>query len=259
MRARGLRREPRRRWSLFACSGLLATAASSCDATKSVTEQCSPVPSADLEPFATPASGTVNGENVNAVACPDGVSAWIEPAASTDLTPFLFTLIGTAGPGSASRRDFVFQKPQGAWGTALATLGLPTAVSGESSSRGGACGSVSFTYETPLSLDVDCDAGTDQGSTCPSGCARACPTSGCGDIPCEPDGTSATYQATDSTECGSTSRPPSGSWTLSLTSVMPDDAGADASASHFLVHGTLSATLIRAGGDSDTAAVSFTF
>jgi hypothetical protein len=235
-------------------------AATSCDAIPgpSVTEQCLPFPSSQQAPlFSTPVSGRVEGASVRAVSCPGGVSAWIEPDDSIGTDRFLFFLIGSPGEGNARNPpDFVFQYPLGAKGSPLATLGLASAIPGEySSPAGGQCGSVSFTYETPLSLTVDCDAGTPP--KCPSGCTALC---GMGCTPCEPEATLTTYRAVGSSaDCVSNTRTPLGSWRLSLTSVVPKDGGADAGHANFMVHGSLNATLIGPGGDGDTAELSLAF
>jgi hypothetical protein len=223
-------------------------AATSCDAAPSSTERCLPFPSNAQEPFSTPVSGSVKGANVSAVSCRGGVSAWIEPSVSTNAAPFTFFLNGSPGDGTASHPpDFVFQYPLGADGSPLATLGLASPTPGDYSSPAGAeCGSVSFIYNTPLSLTVDCDAGSTL--NCPAGCTNACGTT-CS--ACEPEATTTIYQAFGSSDCSRT-QTPGGSWKLSLTSVVPDDAGTG----NFMVHGTLNATLL---GPGDTAELSLAF
>jgi hypothetical protein len=226
-------------------------AATSCDAAPRSTEQCLPFPGNDQEPFSTPVSGMVKGASVSAVSCPGGVSARIFPSVSTSVDPFTFFLSGSPGGSNASHPpDFVFQYPLGAVGYPLATLGLASATPGDySSSTGADCDGVSFTYETPLSLTVDCNAGTPP--DCPAGCTTVC---GITCSPCEPDGTTTIYQAFGSSDCSST-QTNGGSWKLSLTSVVPDDAGAG----QFIAHGTLNATLIGPGCDGDTAELSLAF
>ncbi len=217
---------------------------------------CAPIPTSDLRAHASPASGTVTGDGIDALLCPGGAGAVILSAgASYDTTPFIFELNYTVAGGAG---DFQFASPAGAnHGELSVLLGLASAAPGISSSpSGGECGTMAFTYYLPVPPGTDCEAGVPP--NCPSGCSTICdniagPGGSC--EPCEPEPPSVGYSAIGSGDCIGDALTPLGSWMLSLTSLTEDDAGTAGGVTYFTPHGTLTATMV---GDGDAGASSIT-
>ena len=216
-------------------------------------EACGTVPSSDLPPAASPATGDVAGGNLNAVVCPNGVWARVERAGSiADRFPY-YLYVGYTGADN-TEPDFEFHGPAGAsQGELNAYVGIDSATAGKYSSNGGqACGSVTFTYYLPASPSVNCSGGT--ALSCPPGCGRVCPASGCAGIPCVPSQDAVSYSASGPSGCfgdgGASTQ--LGSWQLSLTSAEAGNGG-------FTPHGTFAATLLAGDGGTSTATVTLDF
>ena len=114
-----------------------------------------------------------------------------------------------------------------------------------------ACGGIDFGYALPIPAGVDCQGMT--GPSCPAGCTSACALS-CS--PCTAQQPEEGFEAEDTSDCLGETETPTGSWTLTLTSVTPSTGNEG----YYLVHGSLEATL---GPEQDAgtgaAAVSLTF
>jgi hypothetical protein len=68
------------------------------------------------------------------------------------------------------------------------------------------------------------------------------------------------YEGQGSSDCMGNAQTAVGSWQLSLTSVVPNDAGASSGATYFAPHGTFTATMVGGtDGGTDTANLSATF
>jgi len=228
------------------------------DAAEEVAACVTITPSDGLQTLASPASGTVTGNGLDALLCPGGAVAFIECGGSGDgiATPCLFffslTLTGAA--------SFQFLAPTDASsGDVTATLGMGSASPGSYSSPAGSqCGTVAFGYSLPVPPGVDCEGGA--APDCPPGCGNwVCPATfspnGCS--PCLPLAPSVSYLAQGTTDCEGDTSTAVGSWTLSLTSVTEADAGGLA---YYAPHGTLTATMVNAGdAGADGATLSVTF
>jgi hypothetical protein len=193
---------------------------------------------------AVPAGGTVTGDGVSAVACNGGTYAQIESAgARADTVPYFFSLTYASG-SSTTLTDFAFESPAGAMhGEVDVFVGLPAAAPGTYTSPAGQdCGFGNFTYYLPPPAGVDCSAGTDV--SCPQGCGRVCPASGCAGIPCVAMAPSVSYLIQGSTNCMAGTQTVMGSWTLTLTSVTPVTPTTPDRLSYFSPHGTLEATAV---------------
>jgi hypothetical protein len=217
---------------------------------------CVAIPTSALHVSASAASGTVLGNNLNAVLCPGGASAYVESAgARYDTVPYFLLIEWTLGTGAAV--DFDFLTPAAANNGELSVMvGLNSASTGSYSSPSGQdCGSLAFTYYLPVPVGVDC-AGR-SGPNCPPGCGAACSGFGC--MACSPQAPSVSYTAQGPTDCMGNSQTPVGSWQLSLTSVDPGEGGTGSGLSYFTPHGSFVATMVAADGSSDTATLSVTF
>jgi hypothetical protein len=214
---------------------------------------CPPIPTSDLRAHASPASGTVTGNGLDALLCPGGAGAVILSAgASYDTAPFIFELNYTV---AASAADFQFQTPAGADDGELSVLlGIASAAPGiYSSPTGNECGTMALTYYLPVPPGTDCEAGAPP--NCPPGCGTICDNIvGGGCEPCEPQPPSVGYSATGSGDCIGDTLTPLGSWMLSLTSLAEDDAGTTGGVTYYAPHGTLIATMVS-GGDAGAGSV----
>jgi hypothetical protein len=119
------------------------------------------------------------------------------------------------------------------------------------------CGSLSFSYAVPLTSSSVCE-GADAQAGCPTECtftySCAEPSgNGC----CVPLGTTYVY-GTSTNTCSAVAIPAVGSWSVTLTSVVPTDAGAGTSPT-YVGHGSLAATLEGTTGVTGTANLSLTF
>jgi hypothetical protein len=220
---------------------------------------CAPVPASTLPSGASPATGTIDGPNLHAVVCPGGVWARVESAGALyDTAPYFLILGYAIGENMAAPVDFDFSSPVGAnsgeldlmTGLSAPSPGVYTSPSGQD------CGGSAFTYYLPLPPGIDCDGGTDV--SCPNGCGRACPVSGCQGIPCEPQPPSLSFVGAGSTDCIGDMQAPQGTWTLNLTSVTPA-SGSGSSLEYYTPHGTLQASLPAddAGTGAADLAISF--
>jgi hypothetical protein len=217
---------------------------------------CVAIPSSALHVSASAASGTVIGNNLNALLCPGGASAYVESAgARYDTVPYFLLIEWTLGAGPAN--DFDFRSPAGANNGELSVMvGLNSAGPGSYTSPAGQeCGSLAFTYYLPVPAGVDC-AGR-SGPNCPPGCGAVCSSLAC--TACTAQAPSVSYTAQGATDCMGNSQTPIGSWRLSLTSVAPGATGTGSSLSYFTPHGSFDATMMAADGSADTATLSVTF
>jgi len=234
--------------------GVLACAGRSTD-----TAGCTAIPSSELTPGTSAATGSVTASNLTAALCPGGASARVLSAgAAYDTSPYFFELSSNVS-GSGFAADFAFQSPSGAnGGEILVNVGLPSLSPGTyTGSASPACGDAAFSYSLPVPPSVDCDGGTD--TQCPTGCGRTCPAFGCQGIPCEAQAPMVSYSANGATDCSGNATSPLGSWTLTLSSVTATDGGTSKYNALFTPHGSLTMSLPASGGGTDVAQLSATF
>ena len=221
---------------------------------------CPSVPLADLPSGASPATGTIDGPNLHAVVCPGGVWARVESAgARYDTAPYFLILGYAIGVNAAAPVDFEFSSPTGAnsgeldlmAGLSAPSPGVYTSPSGQD------CGGSAFTYYLPEPPGIDCDGGTDV--SCPNGCGRACPVSGCQGIPCEPQPPSLSFVGAGTSDCIGDTQAPQGTWTVNLTSVTPAVAGSGTGLTYYTPHGTLQASLLADDAGTGTAELAISF
>ena len=215
---------------------------------------CTSIPGSALPSGASAASGTFSGA-ASGTVCSGGASARIEAAGSSqDTAPFLFELSTTVGPNRWGDH-FLFSAPAGASdGELNVMVGLTSVATGVlTETSAGTCGSGAFTYYLPVPAGLDCDAGV--APNCPNGCSSECSGFGC--EPCTPQPPSVSYTAKAAGDCLGTQQTPSGSWTLTLTSVTPSTAGT--SATTYTPHGTFTTSLAGADGAPGTVTLSITF
>ena len=194
-------------------------------------------------PYTTVASGTLVGPGVSASFC--DVGTYLSESAAP---PYTYELDFNSGALS----PFPQQSPAGASNPYLQGVLLVTAPSPGvySSTDAGSCSFIDFSY---LPAGVDCGDNI-VGPDCPQGCASDCDTTGdC--TPCVTRG--ANYYASSSSECGMDggTNVPAGSWTLTLTSVVPtSQVPVD-----YTPHGTLTATLPNTQGGTGTVTLTMQF
>jgi len=208
------------------------------DDTSDAAGECSP-PGGTLGWYVTAASGDISGSDVSASFC--NASAWLYQSSST--TPRDDYLLFF---NSTEMTSFVATKPADAsYWLIVGSMQVSAASPGVYPSAG-ECGGLGFEFSLPVPPGVTC-SGT--GPSCPPGCQSVCSSSGC--APCGPIQPTVSYIAEGASDCLGTTRSPTGSWTVTLTSVEPyySDAGGNENGPHYVAHGTLTATVPSVGGD----------
>jgi hypothetical protein len=211
-----------------------------------------------LQPYARAASGSFSGSGLNGVVCAGGAFAYIQstPAADGGAPQIALYIdnVDTGAPGDRIR----FSDPADALaGEVHIDIGLGTASSGTYDDTQ-TCGSVVLSADLPVPSTVNCatDAAVSSDADCPPGCAFTGSFSGPACAPIEP---MTTFAATGSSDCVGDSTTPEGSWTLTLTSVIPESQdGGSGDTSYYQVHGNLSATLMGQDADAGSATVGLT-
>jgi hypothetical protein len=205
-----------------------------------------------LQPYDTAASGTITGAGLSGVFC----NATADVYLSSHTTPagrFLLQL------NSGEALSASFSSPKlASHAEIVAMISMSAASPGVyKSSDGEACGTVLFSYALPVPAGVNCEGKT--GPSCPKGCASACSGFGC--EPCTAEQPEVDYSAQAASDCLGETQTVAGSWTLTLTSVVPYEGGAGGSGAEYKAHGTLVATLLAQGdtGTNTTATFSATF
>ena len=208
---------------------------------------------AGLPPSVSAGTATVDGSGVIATFCDVAVS--VAPLNGQGPSSFLLLVDSTASATSSS-----VQAPASATaGTLTGSIGFGATTPGVYRSTDGTqCGSVTFSYGVPLASEAEC-AATDAQGPCATGCTF---NQFCGAPPCcIPLATTYIFQASGAvdaaTSCGRNQSTPLGSWTLTLSSVVPADAGDGQMV--VVPHGSLDATLQGSSGDNGTVSLSLTF
>jgi hypothetical protein len=205
-----------------------------------------------LQPYETTASGTITGAGLSGVFC--NATADIFLSAHTTPAGQLLLQLNSGEALTAS-----FSSPKVASHAEIVGMISVSAASPGvyKSSDSEACGSVLFSYSLPVPADVNCEG--KKGPSCPMGCSSACSGFGC--EPCTPQQPEVNYSAQVASDCLGETQTVEGSWTLTLTSVVPYEGGGAGSDSEYMAHGTLVATLLDQGdaGTNTTAAFSATF
>lgn len=214
--------------------------------------RCGVVSAGFLPPGAGAATGTVVGAGLNADVCQNGVWARVQQGIGADRFPFSVVLGFTGGDNTSP--DFAFQSPPAATeGELNGFVGIDSLDGGTYVSSGGqTCGSVTFAYYMPAAPAPDCSGGTP--TTCPAGCGRVCPASGCDGVPCVPTAQYFSYSAHGTSGClgDGGAQVPLGSWQLTLTSVEAVSGG-------LTPHGSFGATLIDSDGGAASAMLTLDF
>jgi hypothetical protein len=213
------------------------------------------VDDAGLAPPGGPAGGSFSGSGLSGAVCTGGALAYLQSTPSSDggapQVALYIDNVDTGAPGDRIR----FVDPADALaGEVHVDIGLGAASSGTYDDTQ-TCGSVVLIADLPVPSAVSCatDAAVSSDSDCPPGCASTGSFTGPACAPIEP---MTTYAATASSDCVGDSTTPAGSWTLTLTSVLPDpqNGGSDGT-SYYQVHGNLSATLTGQAADAGSATV----
>ena len=205
---------------------------------------------ADYQSFA---SGSFVGSDLDGVICSGGAFAYLERTqASTYVGSQLLVIIDSSLGNPAD--NFRFKTPANATGGMLTIMAGVSSTSPGTyvSSQGQSCGGLAFCVYLPLPASVRCPDAT---GACPSPyCAMLGPMMG---LTCQPVPPEVCYEAQAASDCLPGSQTPMGSWTLTLTSVTPysTDAGSTGT-SDYIVHGTLTATMIEDQSAVDAGVVS---
>jgi hypothetical protein len=207
-------------------------------------------------PYAVPAFGTVAGPDLNGNICVGGAFAYLQRIVGSATMPNQFII----GIPTGSQADFVrFKAPANATGGELSfEVGVSAGISGTNSSVG-ACGGGEFCIELPVPPSVDCaDASP---TTCPPGCEFMGPSVGppFSSPICTPTIPEDCYRARGASDCVSGTQTPEGSWTVTLTSVVPYDGEDGGPGTNYVVHGSLQATLVGDDAGLGTAELSLSF
>jgi hypothetical protein len=199
-------------------------------------------------PYDSEASGTLIGSAVHADICVTTARLLVSPYT----TPPGLAAVDLIGGGSLT--GAIVESPAGA---VYPEFDGSISVSSPSpgvyrSSDGAACGGLVFSFDRPPPLGVDCSGGMPP--NCPYGCESLCSGFGC--EPCTPAPLHVDYEAHAASDCVGEATTVMGSWTLTLTSAekIIDDAPA-----FYLAHGSLTATLVSADSNADTATLSMSF
>jgi hypothetical protein len=207
-----------------------------------------PATSSPLAVGESAANGSVTGSRLDVGFCDVGVS--LGRTYGTSPNPIVVSFDSTARGASSSVRLPL----GGVSGTVTGALQIPSLAPGVSaSSTPSLCGSLVFSYGLPTVPAASCKP--DGSYNCPAGCTN---TYTCASPPCcVPLATTYVYQAASSTSCtGGPAQTPLGSWSVSLTSVTPVDAGG---APAYVAHGTLEAKLQGTADATDTVSLALTF
>jgi hypothetical protein len=199
---------------------------------------------------ATPVYGAFSGAGLAGDICLGGASARLQHTLGSFASPSQIIL--TIDGECADTRAASIREPANATGACLTLLvGTPSAAPGVYSSAG-ACGGVVLCLYLPVPPSVDCgDAATP--TRCPPGCSLVGPVS----APiCQPITPEDCYEAKGASDCVSAAQTPSGSWTLTLTSVTPYGIADGGPGTDFIAHGSLTTAL---GGDAGPATMSLYF
>lgn len=204
-----------------------------------------------LQPSQSGGDGTVAGSGVSASFC--------NVAVFTTGNGSPFFLVVNSAPSSSS----VGSPASGVQATLTGSIEIGSATPGVyRSSSASVCDSLVFSYGVPLATEAECAAADAQGA-CPKGCTA---NPYCASYPCcIPLATTFVFQANGAEEdsavvsCGTNQMQdmPLGSWTVTLTSVVDEDAGGGQLA--LVPHGSLNAMLQGISGNDETVSLSLTF
>ena len=198
----------------------------------------------------SPTTGTIIGSDVDVVVCAGSANAYLERPVSGGEPYLMLVNAGIWGGVEVNA-------PADTVGSLLtATIGVSGMGPGTYGSATGAVGTIILSVYPPIPQGLDCG----DGGMCPPGCAFQGPISGPSCQPIQPE---TDYIANAPEDILGGPQAPAGSWSLEITSaaVPLDDASYD---QRFLVHGTLTATLVEMGSGMDggcptTAALSLSF
>jgi hypothetical protein len=250
-------------FTAFALAAISAcgTSSSSVTSVGGVGPSGCPVATTDggLLPFEVAGDGTVQGTGLDVTFCAVGVSVNSEQAPSRlglDSTTLATSSTVTLPAGGVS-------------GNLSGFVDLSTLTSSPSTSSDPTlCGGLVFSYGVPAVPASACVLDASFGNfTCPTGCtfANICPVTSANDNGCcVPLATTYIYQATTGAEdassngCSLNGAESLGSWTVTLESATPEDAGYYGTG-YYAPHGTLTATLVGTTGKTDTVNLSLKF
>ena len=197
-----------------------------------------------LNAYQTPASGTVAGSGMSASFC--GAVAWLY--VSPYSTPPNDALLFLDGNLSSVH----VESPPSSQGLLSGMMRVGAASPGVYTSAG-SCGFLSFTFYLPPPPNLDCS--DTSGSGCPAGCSRVC-YYGEDCSPCAPMSPAVYYRAHGVGDCA-TGGQASGSWSITLTSVVPSTGPTNSGGTFYVVHGTVAGAL--AGDDGGSVNLTATF
>jgi hypothetical protein len=210
-----------------------------------------------LEPHAVSASGSFAGPGVDGLVCTRGALAYVESTPAADGgAPQVALYIDNEVTGSPADRIRFVTPADALAGEVHVDIGIAAATPGTYDATE-SCGSAVLGAILPVPSSLDCDAdGAAESGDCPPGCELSGPLSALTCTAIEPE---ITYAALASSDCVGDSTTPEGSWTLTLTSVVPyaQDAGVSDSV-YYEAHGTLTATLAGQAADAGASSVSLT-
>jgi hypothetical protein len=209
----------------------------------------------EAEPIGVAATGTFSGDGVSGAICDRGAFAYVQSTPADDGgAPMIELLIETTVKGSPAAALRFSTPGNVVSGEINVDIGLPAASAG-TYAPAATCGSavIVATLPPPDASICATDAGPDS-FDCPTGCQSI---GGISDHTCAPIAPELDFVALASDDCRGDSTTPTGSWTLTLTSVTPYPADAGAyGVLYYAVHGTLTATLADEQSDGGTSGVS---
>jgi hypothetical protein len=189
--------------------------------------------------------GTFISPDIDAIICKNGAFAYLEPTAGYGSSSGQFVLIIDSTFYGAQTDGVQFQKPVDAVSGELTAFVEIAGANPGRYTNGVTCGDLAISALLPIPPSVNCEADAGTGSACPPGCALEGPILGLSCMPFTPE---IDYQANTASDCLGDTATPQGSWTLTLTSVVPGDNDRS------VVHGTLSAQLLGGRGDAGVVA-----
>jgi hypothetical protein len=205
--------------------------------------------------------GSLTGSTVNCSICDVGAVLAITTVSDDNPSTLMLLHVSNAAngdsctvPGDASNVSF---------GASIVLKAIaPGVYSSSQSNTSNECANITLDYSLPITVDCS-DAG--RGPDCPPGCPISLCTEGDashdegGEVLCTPCQGAGAPEVFYTAEGPCDAAPSVGSWEVTLTSVVPyaGDAGLPSGTVSYIAHGSLTATLVAAKGETATLSMTF--
>jgi hypothetical protein len=216
-------------------------------------------------PYAVPAFGTFLGPALSGDICSGGAFAYLERSPGPITIPSQLVLPIDASTDTPDGFIHFLTPSNATGGSLMISVGANAAAPGTYPSTE-TCGGVTFCVYLSVPPSVDCgDASAP--TSCPPGCSligvpyysKRVHGPNLGPLTCEPTTPENCYAAQASGDCMGTTQTPKGTWTLTLTSVVPYGGEDGGPGTNYVVHGTFTTTMIGEEAGLGTANLTVTF